>query len=288
MDQTISLLGPNHHDPRIQPNGKVIFALKQQFQAYSKADPPATQVDPLPQGLIELGVQLCRASATACDRCIADMITIDFFFLCRPGEHTITYDNEPFKLSNVNFYLLDQPFPLDSPLLQQSDFMTLTFDTQKDGTKGGKIGHDGCSTSTTFCPIHAVALWVQHLLAHGACSHQPLCSYFDDAGNRFHYIESPDITTILRLATNHPTKVECRSLRTSGAMALFSRGVNGLLIKLIGRYRFDAMIRYLHVETRPVIAGLSQLMLAGGDYQLLQEIATMHLPNPTNTTASMA
>jgi hypothetical protein len=33
------------------------------------------------------------------------------------------------------------------------------------------------------------------------------------------------------------------------------------------------------------MAGLSQLMLAGGDYQLLQEIATMHLPNPTNTTA---
>ena len=136
VDQTISLLGPNHHDPRLQPNGKVIFALKQQFQAYSKADPPATQVDPLPPGLIELGVQLCRASATARDRCIADMITIDFFFLCRPGEHTITYDNEPFKLSNVNFYLLDQPFPLDSPLLQQSDFMTLTFDTQKNGTKG--------------------------------------------------------------------------------------------------------------------------------------------------------
>ena len=65
--------------------------------------------------------------------------------------------------------------------------------------------------------------------------------------------------------------------------------MNGLLIKLIGRYRFDAIVRYLHVEMSrpvlPVMAGLSQLMLAGGDYQLLQEIATMHLPNPTNTTA---
>ena len=181
-------------------------------------------------GLIELGVQLCRASATARDRCIADMITIDFFFLYRPGEHTITYDNEPFKLSNVEFYLLDQPVRLDSPLLQQSDFMTLTFDTQKNGTKGEKIGH-GCSTSKTLCPIHAVALQVQHLLAHGACcSHQqPLCScYFDDASNRFHYIESSDITTVLLCsAMTHnpgfcvdPTKVECRSLRTSGAMAL--------------------------------------------------------------------
>ena len=74
---------------------------------------PSNKADPLPPGLIELAVQFCRASATAHDHwCIADMITIGrFFFLCLPGEHTmITFDNEPFKqLSNVNFYLLDQP-----------------------------------------------------------------------------------------------------------------------------------------------------------------------------------
>ena len=34
IGQTIALLGPNHHDPRLQPNGKLIFALKRQFQSY--------------------------------------------------------------------------------------------------------------------------------------------------------------------------------------------------------------------------------------------------------------
>ena len=81
----------------------------------------------------------------------------------------------------------------------------------------------------------------------------------DDASNRFQYIDSPDITTTLRLATTHnprfwvdPTKVgECRSLRTSSSMALFYwRGVDSLLIKLIGRWRSDAMIRPL--PPRPV------------------------------------
>jgi hypothetical protein len=28
MRQTIALLGPNHHDPHLQPNGKLEFALK--------------------------------------------------------------------------------------------------------------------------------------------------------------------------------------------------------------------------------------------------------------------
>ena len=32
IGQKIALLGPNHHNPRLQPNGKLIFALKPQFQ----------------------------------------------------------------------------------------------------------------------------------------------------------------------------------------------------------------------------------------------------------------
>ena len=36
IGQTIALLGPSHHNPRLQPNGKFIFALKRQFQSYKK------------------------------------------------------------------------------------------------------------------------------------------------------------------------------------------------------------------------------------------------------------
>ena len=52
IGQTIALLGPNYHDPRLQPNGKLIFALKWQFQFYKKDDPPPTCVKPLPVDLI--------------------------------------------------------------------------------------------------------------------------------------------------------------------------------------------------------------------------------------------
>ena len=78
------------------------------------------------------------------------MITIDFFFLCRPGEHTVTFDNEPFKLSNVQFYQHDEPIPiLSSELLPAADFQTLTFDTQKNSVKGEHIGRRCCTSAYT-------------------------------------------------------------------------------------------------------------------------------------------
>ena len=80
IGQTIALLGPNHHDPRLQPNGNHIFSLKRQFQWYKKEDPPPTLVEPLLVELIKLAVQACHASNTERDTCIAAMIMIGFSF----------------------------------------------------------------------------------------------------------------------------------------------------------------------------------------------------------------
>ena len=137
IGQTIALLGPNHHNPRLQPNGLLIFALKCQFQSYKEEDPPPTGVKPLPVELIKLVVQACHASIMAKDACIAGMIIIGFFFLCHLGEHTVTFDNKPFKLSNVQFYKDNKPVSIQSSkLLCAADFLTLPFDTQKNGIKG--------------------------------------------------------------------------------------------------------------------------------------------------------
>jgi hypothetical protein len=61
-------------------------------------------------------------------------------------------------------------------------------------------------------------------------------------------------------------------------MALFSCGVNALLIKLIGHWRSDAMLCYLYVQFYPIMSELSKLMLAGGYPQLLADTTTMPLP----------
>ena len=123
IGQMIALLGPNHHNPGLQPNGKLIFALKCQFQSYKKEDPLPTCVKPLPVELIKLVVQACHTSNMEKDICIADMITINFFFLCCMGEHTVIFDNKPFKLSNVQIYKDNKPVPIQSSkMLHTADF----------------------------------------------------------------------------------------------------------------------------------------------------------------------
>ena len=55
--------------------------------------------------------------------------------------------------------------------------------------------------------------------------------------------------------------------------------VDALLIKLVGHWCSDTMLCYLHVQSHPIMSGLSKLILAGGNHQLLAETATIFLPN---------
>jgi len=66
-----------------------------------------------------------------------------------------------------------------------------------------------------------------------------------------------------------PTDISARSLRAAGAMALLCAHVDSDRIRLLGRWRSDEMLRYLHVQAEPVMRHFSSHMLAGGDYTLL-------------------
>jgi hypothetical protein len=51
-------------------------------------------------------------------------------------------------------------------------------------------------------------------------------------------------------------------------MALLCGGVDTDIIRLIGRWHSDEMLRYLHVQAEPVMRRHSTLMLSGGEYTL--------------------
>jgi hypothetical protein len=57
--------------------------------------------------------------------------------------------------------------------------------------------------------------------------------------------------------------------------------VNALLIKLVGCWCFDAKLCYQHVQSNPIMSGLSHLMLAGDDPKLLAKTTTMPLSKPS-------
>jgi hypothetical protein len=66
-----------------------------------------------------------------------------------------------------------------------------------------------------------------------------------------------------------PTEISIRSLQSSGAMALLCARVDTDMIRLLGRWHSDEMLRYLHVQSFPLLSPLAPQMLRSGQYTLM-------------------
>jgi hypothetical protein len=247
---------------------------------YTKADDPPARVKPIPVPILRHIMAQAVLADDAYSMAISDMICLAFFFLLRPGEYTgVASESQPFLLRDVRLTLGHLSLNLDTATAAQllgASFVTLEFTTQKNSVRGEVIGL-GRSGDPSFCPVIACARRVLHLRQFGALATQPLASYFDHDTLRLRRLRPPDITYVLRLAVGllgptygfRPSDISARSLRAAGAMALLCAQVDSDRIRLIGRWRSDEMLRYLHVQAEPIMRHFSSHMLAGGDYTLL-------------------
>jgi len=226
---------------------------------------------------------------------IADMLTLGFLFLLRPGEYANTDNPEsaPFRLIDVhlrhNDIRLDR---LHSPLhiLHTANFMCLEFTTQKNGVRGELIGL-GRSGTPSFCPVQACISRIVHLRQHHAPPTTPLCTFF---AHTWFSINTTSLTTELRLAVRayghavglSPSDISIRSLRASGAMAMLCANIDPDRIRLLGRWRSDEMLHYLHVQAYPVVAGLAPAMLNDGSFTLLPNQPLPLHPQPPLTAGN--
>lgn len=206
------------------------------------------------------------------------MIALAFFFLLRPGEYTGTAsDTTPFRLIDLRLAVGNHYVNLATAAdadLDATTFASLTFTTQKNGVRGevlalGRSGHPH------LCPVLAAVRRVKHLRRFNADPTTPLAMYFEN--NAWRPVSPADISSILRTAVlalgPHnlgftPSDISARSLRASGAMALLCAHVDTDIIRLLGRWRSDEMLRYLHLQAEPVMRHFSSRMLQGGQFTL--------------------
>ena len=66
-----------------------------------------------------------------------------------------------------------------------------------------------------------------------------------------------------------PQDISARCLQAAGATALLLARVDPDIIRLIGRWRSDEMLRYLHVQAQPLMKTYAQQMLHAGTYALI-------------------
>lgn len=254
------------------------YRLSQLLSAYARADPPPFRVKPIPFPILFRAAALARARNTAKGDCLADILWIATFFLLRPGEYSkpTTEDASPFRFCDVTFHRGNarlNSYHSDLADLQLSTLVTLTFTTQKNADRNAVVGH-GPNQHLEANPVRALARRLYYLRTQGADPDTLLCSYRH--GNTWQHLAAGDLTLLLRTAAalmpdyNVPAaEISARSLRATGAMALLNASVDTDVIRLMGRWNSDAMLRYLHVQAHAPVRQFAQLMLQGGDYALL-------------------
>ena len=203
------------------------------------------------------------------------MIVLAFFFLLRPGAYTATAsDTTPFRMCDVQLFIGPVRIDLttaDEQTLWSANFASLTFTTQKNGVRGEVIGL-GRSGDPQFCPVLCIVRRILHLRHFNAPAETPLASHFTN--HRWRPVSAKDISTTLKLAAAIlgptygflPKDISARSMRAAGATALLCAQVDSDTIRLIGRWRSDEMLRYLHVQAEPVMRHFAQRMLTQGAF----------------------
>ena len=287
VSQEISKLGPKV-DPRFNIRGQRHLELIEQTKSYKKADPPPERVKPIPIQLIEHCVTSSQLSEF--DRAVGDLIILGFFFLLRPGEHTYSSDAEydrPFRLRDVSFDLprlgSANAAATAATHLQPATKTNLNFTNQKNGEKDEVISH-GDAPHPLLSPLKAARRRVLHLKANDAAAETPLHTVFLPGGST-RRVTAADINQALKRSAAamgaplgiYPADISARALRAGGAMALLRAEIQEPEIKIMGRWKSDAMMSYLHRSALDT-ATFASKMLTGGRYSISRH-AELPLPH---------
>ena len=296
-------------DPRLADGQRhYVGPLKSWLVALHKEDPASTTVMPCSLAIIQ---ELYRTEPrTSLERHTRDLITVAFFFLNRPGEilHTNATDSgrsAPFRLEDVSFL---RPVSRSDRLCavrslgygilndvkrQRHRAANLTYTDQKNCRKGEHVAH-GLSGDDHVCPVRALERIVARLLEAGAPLDAPLCRHYTGkkGRNKYKTVTSAMATTMLRKAAAavqdltgiSPARISARSLRPGGATALLCAGQSPDTISLVGRWRSEAVLRYLRAQATPVAQKFASLMLNHGTFTYLHQLSAVpEFPGvPTN------
>lgn len=269
-------------DPRLNTAGAIDFRVSRTWAAWKKQDPPPNRVKPIPITVIRriaaIAQQLDPGSTLL--KATADMIIIAFFYLLRPGEYTDSpSDTVPFTFGDVQLSIGQRRLNLlTCPMaeLREARFASLTFTDQKNGVRGEVIGLSR-SGDPFLCPVLAIIRRIIHLREHSAPLSTPLARVYHPNSTISRSKVTPTlITKTLRNAVTFlgpdlgflASDVSARSLRAAGATALLVGKVDTNIISLLGRWRSDEMLRYLHLQAEPIMRNFSRIML-NADFSLL-------------------
>lgn len=231
-----------------------------------------------------------------------DLTIVAFFWLLRPAEYTLSKDadrSQAFRLQDVVITVDDRVYNATDPSLNDANVTAvssaaLTFTDQKNGVRGEQVAQRATSDAL-ICPAKALFRLTQHLRDHNSPPDTPICGYYDPH-NHLRHVKSQWITWGLRhsaklLPSLHGIDMyllSARSLRPGGATALLCANVDKDAIQLLGRWKSDAMLRYLRIQAHVHANNFAQRMLDHGSYTFAPGTYTAQADMPVPREAPVA
>ena len=230
---------------------------------------------------------------------VCDLTIIGFYWLLRPAEYTPSRGagrSQAFRFCDVSFTVGDVVRSATDPSLNDVHessvtSATLTFTDQKNGVRGEQVAQRA-NSDPVMCPAKALFRLTQHLRDYRAPAATPLYTYYDTTGTA-RAVTSTIITNGLRHSAQSLQRttgidwelLSARSLRPGGATALMCANIDPTWIQLLGRWKSDAMLRYLRIQAHVNAANFSQLMLDHGSFTFARGVyhAGAHMPLPNET-----
>ena len=307
VGQGISNLG--EYDPRKEALGSQ--RNHPLFSAYLSAlkdqDEPSKRVHPVNTVILEQLASVLdfqHPKHGEFNRHVADLCVAGFFWLLRPAEYTRGAPDtrsQAFRLCDIHLTFGNHcrhapTAPLnDANIIRAVTLVHLEFADQKNAVKGERIGHR-CTTSDFLCPGKAICRIARRLRLSGAKPDCPLYEFYDRATRQIRRVTPEHIKNALQHAAAAvedvtgipPEAISARSLRPGGATALLCANVDPDSIQLLGRWKSDAMLRYLRVQATLTSNNFAQSMLTHGNYTFAPGINQHVQPLPREVPPSVA
>ena len=226
--------------------------------------------------------QLHKLKTTPRLEAIADLCTGAFFFAMRSCEFLsvggLPRKTKRLRVRNIRFFKNHREVPHSSEKLVRCDFVSITFEDQKNNHKNDTITMHA-TNDLLLCPVKSWARVIKRVRKLKNATEDTFVNSFAD-NDKVHFITSQDALRALKAAATAigesvlgfpVSDLGTHSLRSGAAMAMYLDEVPVYTIMLIGRWSSDAFLLYIRKQVEQFSHNVSNRMIMNQSFT--------HVPN---------
>ena len=175
------------------------------------------------------------------------------------------------RIRNFRFFNKNSLIELDKrdpELNHKAHIVSITFEDQKNREKFETITLH-LNNDETLCPVKSSVRIVQRVLSYPRSTEETKICYFHEKNSTYEITNTIMIKHLRNAALCigskelgfSPLEIGTHSIRSGGAMALCLAKVEHTIIKLIGRWKSDAFLKYIRKQVQDLTIDISSRMI---------------------------